>query len=103
MTCLICGRAPQFHGSEVRPGIETGCHDGVLMDDDEYFEGWQQDVIYPPCPHNPAMCGTCCGSGEAPEKVAARLMQDDCPDCNGTGWRGGNAQWPTPEAAEVDK
>jgi hypothetical protein len=74
--------------------MEAGCHDGVFMDDDEHHEGWQPDLIYPPCPHNPKRCLTCNGSGYAADPNAAG--QDDCPDCDGTGWSSGEAQWPDP-------
>ena len=30
--------------------------DGVWMDDDVHGEGWEPDVIYPPCPFNPLAC-----------------------------------------------
>lgn len=99
MTCATCGLQRQWHGSDHgRPGThlaETGCHDGVMMDDDEHAEGWQRDVIYPPCPKNPDRCRSCNGSGEAGPEVTT---QDDCPACNGTGWKDGKARWPTPAA-----
>lgn len=98
MTCSICGRHRVWHGSE-EPNLpayskllEFGCHDGVAMDDDEHGEGWHDDVIYPPCPHNPARCVSCNGTGWAADPEAAG--QDDCPDCVG-GWAGGKPQWPT--------
>ena len=92
MTCLSCGREKVWHGSEHRAGSEVGCHDGVAMDDDEHADGWQHDVIYPPCPHNPLRCETCSGSGDCPETI--KDGSDDCPACNGTGWKDGNPQWP---------
>ena len=64
-----------------------GCHNGVLMDDDTYYEGYERDVIYPPCVCHPKYCKTCEGIGIAPEEIAARQNCDDCPDCN-AGWRG---------------
>jgi hypothetical protein len=94
MACAICGRDPTLHGSERQALAEFGCHDGVLMDDDTYCEGWQPDVVYPPCPYNPAACVSCQGTGEAPPVIAD---QDDCPDCKGTGWVAGKPRWPTPE------
>lgn len=68
MTCGICGKPP-LHGSALggRPGTylsESGCHGGVWMDDDEYAEGWQPDVVYPPCPNHPKACKKCGGRGE---------------------------------------
>lgn len=98
MACTICKCAEPFHGSQLphaRPGThlnESGCHDGVWMDDDEHAEGWEPDVIYPPCPNNPARCMRCNGTGNAPDDVTDR---DDCQDCHGTGWANGKAQWPT--------
>lgn len=93
MTCTICGRSRNYHGSEdASPGTyhaESGCYGGVFMDDDVYVEGWHEDadVVYPPCPHNPARCKRCGGSGDAPADVTD---WDDCPDCRGTGWEQGN-------------
>lgn len=101
MTCQICGRHKVYHGSEWNAG-GYGCHDGMLMDDDVHAEGWQRDVIYPPCPHNPRKCSRCDGSGSAPADVTT---QDDCPDCSGTGWAGGKCEWPSPareDAAKID-
>jgi hypothetical protein len=100
MPCTICGRHQQWHGSEEGPPpgsylSEMGCHDGVRMDDDEYHEGWQPDVIYPPCPFNPLRCETCGGSGDAPKLMAEAMNRDDCADCDGTGWKGGDPKWPT--------
>lgn len=65
-----------------------GCHAGVAMDDDTYFEGYARDVVYPPCSCHPKFCKTCGGTGWAPEEIAAKQNKDDCPDCDGSGWRG---------------
>lgn len=92
MTCHVCKRGLVFHGSERVPSSESGCHDGVFMDDDEHAEGWQPDVVYPPCPFNPDRCADCGGSGEAPPD---HVDSDDCPACSGSGWKGGEVQWPT--------
>lgn len=81
MTC-VCGRK----------GFQSGCHDGVQMDDDENAEGWQTDVVYPPCPNNPKCCADCKGTGLARPEI---ITQDDCPACDGTGWKDGEAEWPT--------
>lgn len=100
MTCLTCGREMTWHGSQepaCRPGTylsEMGCHDGVRMDDDDYGEGWQPDVAYPPCQFNPKRCPTCDGTGNAPPLMAEALNRDDCADCDGNGWKDGNAEWP---------
>jgi hypothetical protein len=50
------------------------------MDDDEHGEGWQADVIYPPCAHNPNRCPTCDGTGDAPPlmKEALERVARDC-------------------------
>lgn len=64
-----------------------GCHSGVVMDDDTYFEGYERDVVYQPCECHPSHCPTCHGTGWAPEEIAEKQNKDDCPDCNG-GWRG---------------
>lgn len=111
MPCSICGRENVWHGSELgpRPGTylsEMGCHDGVRMDDDEYHEGWQDDVAYPPCPHSPLCCASCKGTGRAGPEVTD---SDDCPECQGTGWKNGEVKWPSsideadPVAALVDR
>lgn len=106
MTCSICGRDRVWHGSEHQPApgtylSEMGCHDGVRMDDDEYGEGWQEDVVYPPCAFNPSRCPTCDGSSYAPPLMREAMNRDDCADCNGTGWKEGKCQWPT--TAEYDE
>lgn len=107
MTCQTCGRNPQWHGSQTgaRAGTylhETGCHDGVRMDDDEHGEGWAPDTIYPPCQFNPARCSTCDGTGNASPMMAEALKRDDCEDCNGTGWKDGECQWPIAVESETE-
>lgn len=62
-----------------------------MMDDDVHAEGWQRDVIYPPCPNNPRRCMDCGGTGDAGPEVTT---QDDCPACDGTGWAKGKAEHP---------
>ncbi|ADJ22980.1 hypothetical protein Hden_1167 [Hyphomicrobium denitrificans ATCC 51888] len=62
---------------------KEGCHAGVAMDDDTYFEGYEPDVIYRPCQCHPKCCPTCGGSGEKEVDFGTA----DCPDCN-AGWRG---------------
>lgn len=58
-----------------------GCHCGVVMDDDTYFEGYAHDTVYPPCECHPKFCKTCNGTGWAPEEIADKINSDDCPDC----------------------
>ena len=96
MTCGVCGK-PTLHGSALggRPGTylsESGCHNGVWMDDDEYAEGWQPDVIYQPCPNNPKGCKKCKGTGTVFTWSADKTgrYHHDCPNktCGGTGWKG---------------
>lgn len=98
MSCAVCGRMRPYHGSEDgRPGTylsEAGCHNGVFMDDDEHAEGWDPSVVTKPCQFNPARCARCDGTGDAPADVTT---QDDCPDCGGSGWRGG--RWQQPDGA----
>lgn len=101
VSCTICGRPSVWHGSHeghAMPGtylFEMGCYDGVRMDDDdEYHEGWQTDVVYPPCRYSPLACKTCGGTGDAPPLMAEALETDECVDCRGTGWRDGNPRWP---------
>lgn len=64
---------------------KEGCHSGVAMDDDEYFEGYAHDTIYPPCSCHPKYCPTCRGSGMTEEDDDGAW--GDCPDCR-AGWRG---------------
>lgn len=106
MTCSVCGRDRVCTGDELggQPGtylIESSCHDGVWMDDDVHAEGWNEDEIYPPCPHNPRKCKTCGGSGNAPKEMAERLERDDCADCRGNGWQNGNNEYPVSDG-ELD-
>lgn len=63
---------------------KEGCHSGVAMDDDTYFEGYERDVIYPPCSCHPSYCPTCKGSGLTEDDDGE---SGDCPDCE-SGWRG---------------
>lgn len=106
MTCPTCGREKVWHGSEHSPPrgsylSEMGCHDGVRMDDDEYHEGWQDDVVYPPCPHSPLCCKACGGDGLSRDP---KSESDDCDACQGSGWKDNSPQWPSAaddqEAAE---
>lgn len=111
MPCTTCGREKRCHGSEAAKSsgyprwretyaVESGCHDGVWMGDDEHGEGWQSDVIYPPCPHNPAACDCLPKADEMSFadwqtiSYGTGLAQDGCPKCHGTGWRDGNVQYP---------
>lgn len=100
MSCTICGRPQIWHGSQegnAIPGtylFEMGCYDGVRMDDDEYHEGWQPDVVYPPCRFSPHACVTCSGTGAAPPLMSKALNTEECVDCHGNGWKDGEAQWP---------
>lgn len=77
--CQFCKNG--YRGSDVE------CVNGILIDIDEYTEGWQRDVIYPPAPCHPLYCKTCNGSGWCPEDV--NHDSDDCPGCEGTGYVGG--------------
>jgi hypothetical protein len=111
MPCSTCGREQRCHGSEaaVASGLprhretyamESGCHDGVWMDDDTHGEGWERDVIYPPCPYNPAACDCV----KKPDSMSfgdwnqisygTGLGRDDCAKCGGNGWRDGQWQHP---------
>lgn len=100
MTCKICGKPGPIHGSQWgQPGTylnESGCHDGVWMDDDEYYEGWAPDTIYPPCPNHPKSCKKCGGNGSLRKWNEALGCYDvtDCPNktCQ-SGWKGA-PQWP---------
>lgn len=96
MTCSVCGQKSVLHGSALARQLpdggtgtylsESGCHNGVWMDDDEYAEGWQPDVIYRPCPNHPKCCKKCGGSGELRDKDGSSY---DCTNktCN-AGWKG---------------
>lgn len=69
-----------------QPDCPLGCHAGIVMDDDEYYEGYQRDVVYPPCECHPKHCNVCGGTGWCPPEIAH--TSDDCPKCDGTGWLG---------------
>lgn len=99
-TCGICGKET-LHGSHLggQGGTylgESGCHDGVWMDDDEYGEGWDPTTIYRPCPNHPKCCKKCGGAGLINKWNAERGGYDsyDCTNktCN-AGWKG-EPQWP---------
>lgn len=92
MACTICNARYVMHGSNTEVGAEYGCHDGVLMDDDEYMEGWDDNQIYPPCRNNPAACPDCKGTSHV---LHGPECGDWCPSCEGTGWKDRNIQWPT--------
>lgn len=119
MTCSTCGKPSRHHGSEpaLASGhpkaretyaMESGCHDGVWMDDDVHGEGWSPDVIYPPCPFNPLACD-CVPKPDAMSfgdwqqiSYGTGLAQDGCPNCHGTGWKGGKWQHPVSVDELVD-
>lgn len=92
MTCSICGK-PEWHGSQESnafPGShlsETGCHLGFRIDDDEFAEGVQKKVIYPPCPNNPKKCTACNGNGfVVTVENDGSHCDDECGFCDGHGW-----------------
>lgn len=58
---------------------DVECINGVLIDIDEFTEGHQRDLIYPPAPCHPDYCNACEGSGEHDF--------GDCDKCGGTGYR----------------
>ena len=80
-----------FQPCNQRIAGDIECCDGIVMDVDEYREGWQRDVIYQPHDCNPRFCATCSGTGEVPANIASD--SDDCPNCEGTGWIG-KPMWP---------
>lgn len=72
-----------------QPGCGSeGCHAGVAMSDDEFFEGYAPDLIYKPCACHPKACIRCRGAGWASEDVAEAQGSDDCAACDGSGWIG---------------
>lgn len=104
MSCGVCGKPSVLHGSDLggKGGTylgESGCHDGVWMDDDEYYEGWASDTIYHPCPNHPKFCKKCHGSGSLVDKDGA---QYDCTNktCQ-SGWKG-EPEWPIPAEPEAE-
>lgn len=70
--CKHCQNG-QLHG-------DIECVNGVVIDIDEFTEGYPRDVIYPAAPCHPNYCRTCLGHGDHDG--------GDCPDCEGTGYRG---------------
>jgi hypothetical protein len=100
MTCGVCGKTV-LHGSHLggKGGTylgESGCHDGVWMDDDEYAEGWADDTIYRPCPNHPKCCKKCGGTGTIFTWSADKTERyyHDCTNktCR-AGWKG-EPEWP---------
>ena len=83
-----------------RPSCGEGCQNGVAMDDDTYFEGWELDVVYPPCTCHPKHCKTCGGSGWCPQDI--QHDSDDCPTCGGDGWIG-EPEHPAPQEAHPNE
>lgn len=76
--CAFCKNG--FMGSDVE------CINGVLIDIDEFTEGWTRDAIYPPAPCHPKYCGACAGTGDAGDDDVGF---SDCEWCGGTGYLGG--------------
>jgi len=72
MTCTHCNNG-QFNDTDIM------CISGVLIDVDEFTEGWQRDIAYPPAP---CMCCRVC-------KGAAWNGEEECGACGSTGWNGG--------------
>jgi hypothetical protein len=73
LNCKHCRNG--FRGSDVE------CVNGVLIDIDEYTEGWPRDHSYPPAPCHVDYCSSCCGTGEDDG--------GDCAKCDGSGYMGG--------------
>lgn len=72
------------------------CVNGVAINIDVYFEGWERDVVAPLAPCHPGFCERCNGTGEisasliaddvAPEEIDPwHAYFGDCPVCNGEG------------------
>lgn len=72
MKCKYCNNGHFGYG-------DVECVNGVLIDIDEFTEGYDPNVIRPPAPCHPARCQTCGGTGE--------MDGGDCPDCD-CGYRG---------------
>lgn len=57
------GGAPCSHCNngwfDGRFGQDVECVNGVLIDIDEYHEGWQRDVAYPVAPCHPSWVAQC--------------------------------------------
>lgn len=68
---------------------DVECVNGILIDIDVFTEGHERDVVYPPAPCHPDFCTRCNGSGRASKALARKLNSDDCPECDGSGYRGG--------------
>lgn len=111
MPCTVCGRNRVLCGAEFHPDrgaylSESSCHDGVWMDDDVYCEGWERDVLYPPCPHNPAACDCIKRDLTLHElhtmSCGVCIGEDDCKSCGGSGWKDQKWQWPVSADDLVD-
>lgn len=88
--CAHCRNG--FRGSDIE------CVNGILIDIDEFTEGWETDVLYPPAPCHPLYCKSCAGTGRCPDHI--EHDSDDCPDCDGTGYVGGKSDCHERLAAE---
>ncbi len=67
---------------------DVECFSGVAMDCDVFHEGYQKDVIYPPCPCHPKHCKPCRGQGLIEKWKGTNRYSIECKKCKGTGWLG---------------
>jgi DNA-binding winged helix-turn-helix (wHTH) protein len=87
-------------GKRCNLGGDLECINGIVIDVDEFTEGWDPHVNYKPAPCHPLWCEPCKGTGEAGPEVAD---SDDCPSCQGTGYRGGKGDSQERLRAEADE
>ncbi len=75
-----------FKISENKSCDDDWCFNGVIMDTDEFYEGYERDVIYPPCKCNPKYCDHCEGAGH----LYVPDGSIDCENCNYHVWGTGD-------------
>ena len=66
------------HCSNGYMGSDVECVNGILIDIDEFTEGYDPDVSRVPAPCHPGRCSACAGTGEEDG--------GDCEGCDGSGY-----------------
>lgn len=77
LQCPYCNNGHLGHG-------DLECVNGVMIDIDEFWEGWRQDFSYPPAPCS--RCKSCDGNSFVSD---LRGVLTECAACSGTGWKSG--------------
>lgn len=69
MTCEHCNNG--FLNNKYGQDVE--CVNGVLIDIDEYTEGWARDTLHPVAPCHPMWERQCAGDDDFPNDTLERL------------------------------